>query len=155
MPVPITHVLYGGGPADFVGSGSSGSPLIITGGAQLSVWSASVGGTIINDLYDLSQDTVEIVTADSFGNFGVYAPAAYGTVYVSTDNGVTRYPIQPADLGRQVGTLREQVANISIPENPPPGGGTGPGLPEIYIASSEADAANAPEGSLILVRRDA
>ena len=155
MAVPSTHVRYGGGPGDFVGAGTSGGPLLLAGGALLSVWPSEVGGVQVRDLFNESQDAVELITADSFGNFEVYAPESYGTVYVSTDGGATRYPIQPSDIGRQVGILRERVANIPTDTGIPGDGGGGTGIPDVFVAASEADAANAPEGTLVLVRRDA
>ena len=110
MAVPTTHVRYGGGPADFTGTGSSGNPLIIVGGAQLTVWE-SLTGARVTDLYNGSGDPVTVVTTDGFGNFAFHAAATFGTVYVSSDNGTTRYSVQPSNIGATVRAVSGAVAS--------------------------------------------
>lgn len=106
--MPAGYRLYGASPADFVGSGTVGSPLIIAT-APLEVWDSLVGGAQVTDLLDATEAPVAVITPDDFGTFRFYAPDAEGTLWITID-GSTRYAVQPSDLGDRVGDATDAVA---------------------------------------------
>lgn len=109
--MPTGYRPYAHSPADFVGSGEAGGPLII-GTGTLTVWTAETGGTQVTDLLDASEIAVTAVATDDFGNFRFFAPDDLGELWL--DNGTTtRYVTQPADLGSRVLTVETSVVTAT------------------------------------------
>lgn len=105
--MPAGYRPYAHSPADFVGSGEAGGPLII-GSGTLTVWTAETGGTQVTDLLDASELPVTAVETDDFGNFRFFAPDDLGELWL--DNGTTtRYVTQPTDLGSRVLAVETSV----------------------------------------------
>lgn len=113
MPAPVTHILYGGGAAEFTADipSTSGQPILSAGNVTLTVWDE---GTQLTDLYDASGNgPVSSVASDPQGGFAFWALDGLGTLHVSTDDGVTLYPVQPANIGNSLEGLRADFAGIT------------------------------------------
>lgn len=93
--------LYAASPADFVGSGTIGTPLIIAA-ATLEVYDDPTGGTRVTDLLTVEDAPQTAVVTDSFGGFRFQAPDTLDTLWVNVVGvGGQRYAVTPSDLAER------------------------------------------------------
>jgi hypothetical protein len=112
MALPAGYRWYGGRGGDFAGSGASGEPLIIAGGAVFTVRTqlTAGAGTLVTDLYDASEEAASDVTTDDFGNYLFGAADTYGTLFLHRSGLARGYPVDPVDLADRVVVAEAAVA---------------------------------------------